>query len=61
VIVKPVATRAAAIAPQQVRRDAAFIEKHVLSGIADRQPVPPLLTRRDDIRPALFVGVNGFF
>jgi hypothetical protein len=61
VIVQPDAARTAAIPSQQVRRHTAFIEKHVLAYIAQRLPAPPAATIRRDVRPALFIGVYGFF
>jgi hypothetical protein len=60
-VVQPHAAQTATIAPQQVRRDAAFIEKDVLAYIAQRLPCLPLPPRGGDIRPTLFVGVYGFF
>ena len=51
----------AAIAPQQIRRDAAFIEKDVLPHVAQRLPRPPLPAGRGDVRPTLLVGVYRFF
>lgn len=61
VINEPGTTGAAAVAAQQIGGDAAFIEKHVLAQIAKRLPVAPSLTLSDDVGPALFVGVYGFF
>jgi hypothetical protein len=52
---------ASAIAPQQIGRHPAFIEKDVLAHVSERLPRLPLPPRRHDIRPALFVGVNRFF
>jgi hypothetical protein len=59
--VKPHAARAAAIAPQQVGRHAAFIEKHILAHVAQWLPSLPLPPGRGDIRTSLLVGVYGFF
>ena len=53
--------RAAAIAAQQIRRDPALVEKQILPHVTERLHVRPVPTRRGDIRPALFVGVYGFF
>ena len=61
VIAEARARGTAAIAAQQIRRDAAFIEEDVLAHVAQRLPRPPLAPRRGDIRPALFVGVYRFF
>jgi hypothetical protein len=61
VIVQAGAARTAAIAAQQVGRDAAFVDVDILPGIVQGLRVPPLPTVRGDISPPLFVGVNGFF
>jgi hypothetical protein len=61
VVVEALATRTAAVAPQEIRCHATFIEEHILAHVADRQPVVPLATLCDDIRPSLLVGVYGFF
>jgi len=61
VIVQPLPTGTAAVAPQEIRRHATFIQEHILAHVADRQPVIPLATLRDDVRPSLLVGVYGFF
>ena len=55
------AAGASAVAPQQISRDAAFIEEHVLAHVAQRLPRPPLPAGGGDIRPALLVGVYRFF
>jgi hypothetical protein len=47
--------------PQQVRRDATFIEKPILAHVAQWLPPPPLAPRGRDIRAPLFIGVNRFF
>jgi hypothetical protein len=61
VIVETRPTRTAAVATQQVGRDARFVDEHVLTGVPERQPVAPVAARRDDIRPTLFLGVDCFF
>ena len=61
VIAEPQAARAAAVAPQQIGRDAGFVEKDVVPGIAQRLRVVPLAARRGDVRAPLFVGVYRFF
>jgi hypothetical protein len=61
VVVQPDAARAAAVAAQQVGRHAAFIEKYILAYVAQWLPSLPVPPGGGDIRPALFVGVYGFF
>jgi hypothetical protein len=61
VIAQAVAAETAAVAPQQIRRDAALIEEDVLRDVAERLPGAPALTGQDDVRAALFVGVDRFF
>jgi hypothetical protein len=61
VIPQSLATRTPAVPAQQVGRHAAFVEEYVLARIAERQSRMPPVTRGDDIRPALFVGVHRFF
>ena len=60
-VVEPDAARTPAIAPQQIGRHAALVEKHVLSHVVQRLPPAPVPPRRGDISAALFVGVYGFF
>jgi hypothetical protein len=61
VIAEAGATRAAAVPAQQIRRHAAFIEKHILAHVAERLPGLPLPPGRGDIRPTLLFGVYRFF
>ena len=61
VVVKPGAARASAVAAQEIGRHAALVQKHVLPGIVQRQPVSPVPPLGRDVRPPLFVGVYGFF
>ena len=61
VIVQTGAARTAAIATQQVGRDAAFVDVDILSGIVQGLRVSPLPTVGRDVSAPLFVGVNGFF
>lgn len=61
VIVQPDAARTAAIPSQQVGRHATFIEKHVLTHVAQRLPGLPLSPCRGDIRASLLIGVYRFF
>ena len=60
-VVHACAPAAAPIATQEIRRHAAFIEKHVVPDVAERLPVPPVAAGRGYVRPALFVGVYRFF
>jgi len=61
VIVEPRAAWAPAIAPEQVGRHAAFIQKDVVAHLAQRLPVAPAVTLSHDVGAALFVGVYRFF
>jgi len=61
VITETRADGTSAVAAQQIRRHAAFIEKQIVAGIAERLPGPPLPARGGNVRPALFVGVYRFF
>lgn len=61
VIAEAGAARTAAVAAQQVGRDARFVDKHILSGVTQRQAISPLAAGHHDIRPALFVGVYRSF
>jgi hypothetical protein len=61
VIAEAGAARAAAVAPEQIGRHAAFIEKDILTGIMERLPVAPPPTVSGDVGAALFVGVERFF
>jgi hypothetical protein len=55
------AAKTAPVSTQQIGGHPTFVEEHVLPNIAQRLPVAPAPSRGDDIRPALFVGVYGFF
>jgi hypothetical protein len=61
VIPEACATRTAAIPAEQIRRHAAFVQKDVLPDIAHRLRRLPLVAGRRNVRPALLVGVYGFF
>ena len=61
VVAEAGAAQAAAVPAQQIRRDAAFIQKHILLRVAERLPGLPLPPGPGDIRPALLVGVYRFF
>jgi len=60
-VVQASAPRTAAVAPQYVGRHPALVEKHILPGIVQRQPVAPASALGRDISAPLFVGVYGFF
>jgi hypothetical protein len=61
VVVQTSASRTAPIAPQQIRGNAALVQKDVLVGVVQRERGLPVPALRSDVRPSLFVGVNGFF
>ena len=61
VIPKAHAPGTAAVAAQQIRRDAGFIEKDVGARVVQPLGVLPPAARRGDVRPALLVGVYRFF
>lgn len=61
VIAQAHAAETAPVSPQEIGRDAAFIEKDVMPGVAQRQPVAPPAPLSGDVGPPLFVGVQGFF
>ena len=61
VIMEPDAAGTPAITSQQIGRHAAFVEKHVLTDIAQRLPQAPVPPGRGDISAALFLGVYRFF
>jgi len=61
VIANARAARAAGIAANQFRRDARFIDEDVPARIVERQRLIPMTPRGRDIRPTLFIGVDGFF
>jgi hypothetical protein len=61
VVAQAYAAATAPVAPQQIGRDPAFIEKDVLPGVAQGQPVAPAAPLSDDVGAPLFVGVYRFF
>lgn len=61
VIAQSHAAETAAIAAQQISRYATFIQKDVVPGVAQRQPVAPTAAFSGDVGSALFVGVYRFF
>lgn len=60
-IAKPDTAEAPAVAPQQIRGDAAFVEKDVLLGVVQRLVGAPAAALSRDVGPTLFVGVHRFF
>ena len=61
VIVQAHAAETAPVSTQEIGRDAAFIEIHVLPGVAQRQPVAPAAPLSGHVGAPLFVGVERFF
>jgi hypothetical protein len=61
VVGDPQAARAPAVAPEEIRRHAALIEKDVLPHIAERLPLAPVAPLSGDVGASLFVGVYRFF
>jgi hypothetical protein len=61
VIVEALASKTPAIPAEQVCRDAAFIEKDVLSRVAEWLPVSPAAPLSGNVGPSLLVGVDRFF
>ena len=61
VVVEALATKTPAIPAEQVGRDAAFIEKDVLSHVAEWQPLSPVAPLSRDVGPSLLLGVDRFF
>jgi hypothetical protein len=61
VIVQPLTAGTAAIATQQIGRDARLVEEEIAPRIVQRQRVLPAPARRGDISAPLFVGVYRFF
>jgi hypothetical protein len=61
VIPQPHAASAAPIQAEQIGRHAGLVHEDVAGGVVERQRLPPAATRRGDIGPTLFIGVNGFF
>ena len=60
VVMKAGAARTPAVAAQ-VRRHAALVQKHILTGIVQWQPVAPVPPLHRDVSAPLFVGVYRFF
>ena len=61
VIVDARAAATPAIAPQQIRRDAAFIEKNEPVGINRRGEAAPVRSGRGDVGAILFGRADRFF
>ena len=61
VVAQPDPAWTAAVSPQQIRGDAAFIEEDILAHVAQGQPVTPATAISGDVGPSLFVGVDRFF
>jgi hypothetical protein len=61
VITDSVAAQAAPVPPQQIRRDAGFIEKDEARGVPRRRGGLPLLPRGRDVGPIVFGGAHRFF
>lgn len=61
VIAQAHAAGTAAIPAQQIGRYTRFIDEDVGTGVVQRLGRSPLATGGRDVRPALFVGVYGFF
>ena len=61
VVVEPRPLRTSTVPPQQIGRDAAFVEKDVLPHVAERLPLAPAAPLSDDVGASLLVGVDGFF
>jgi len=49
------------IASQEIRGDTAFVEEDIASHVTKGLPGAPPPAGRRDVRPTLFVGVDGFF
>jgi hypothetical protein len=61
VIAQADAARTASVSPQQIRRDARFVEEDVGAGVVQRLGVLPVPTRRRNVRTPLLGGVYRFF
>jgi hypothetical protein len=60
-IADALAARATAVPPQEIRRDAGFIEKDEVRRVPRRRRGLPLLPRRGDVRPIVFGRAYRFF
>jgi hypothetical protein len=61
VVAQPQASRAPAVAPEQIGGDARFVDEDVATRIVEPLGVLPVPAAGGDVRPPLFVGVYGFF
>jgi hypothetical protein len=61
VIAESDAPRAPTIAAEKIGGDPAFIDKHVLPRVVERERFVPAAALSGDVGAALFVGVNRFF
>jgi hypothetical protein len=61
VVAQPYPARTASIPAEEIRGDARFVDEDVARGVVQRQRGAPAAPGGRDIRPALFIGVNGFF
>jgi hypothetical protein len=61
VITQPHAAETPPVPPQQIGRDAAFVEEDVLPRVAQWQPIAPAASFSGDVGASLFVGVYRFF
>ena len=57
----PEAPETARIAADEIRGDPGFIDEDIVIRVVDGLGVDPPTPGRRDVRPALFVGVYGFF
>jgi len=61
VIAQSDAARTAAVPPQQIGGDPAFIEEEIVARVSQVLTVAPASAVRGDVRSALFVSVQRFF
>lgn len=61
VVTQPRTARTPAVAPQQVGRDAGFVEKDEVARISERLVILPPPPRPGDVSASLFVGEYRFF
>lgn len=61
VIMEPGPAETATVATQQIGRDTAFVNEHVLASVPECLAVSPLPALGRDVSASLLVGVYGFF